>query len=102
MSSLLCSFNKNYLFFISDYGLFKLECKTKTESGVEFTTSGSSSSDTGKVGGSLETKYKWSEYGKFIDVVEIKLISPCIFVTYIYDVKVCYYNVLSLIGMGYM
>ncbi|XP_064601250.1 voltage-dependent anion-selective channel protein 2-like [Liolophura sinensis] len=51
-------FNKGY-----NYGLFKLECKTKTESGVEFTTSGSSSSDTGKVGGSLETKYKWAEYG---------------------------------------
>uniref|UniRef100_A0A8C9F636 Non-selective voltage-gated ion channel VDAC2 n=1 Tax=Pavo cristatus TaxID=9049 RepID=A0A8C9F636_PAVCR len=29
----------------------------------EFTTSGSSNTDTGKVNGSLETKYKWAEYG---------------------------------------
>ncbi|XP_046551696.1 voltage-dependent anion-selective channel protein 2-like [Haliotis rubra] len=46
-----------------NYGFWKLEAKTKTESGVQFTTSGSSSSDTGKVSGSLETKYKWNEYG---------------------------------------
>ncbi|XP_041365038.1 voltage-dependent anion-selective channel protein 2-like [Gigantopelta aegis] len=51
-------FSKGY-----NYGFWKLEAKTKTESGVEFTTSGSSSSDTGKVSGSLETKYKWSDYG---------------------------------------
>ena len=50
--------------WFADYGFFKLEAKTKTESGVEFTTSGNSSSDTGKVSGHLETKYKWSEYGK--------------------------------------
>ncbi|KAF7247520.1 Sphingomyelin synthase-related protein 1 [Varanus komodoensis] len=29
----------------------------------EFTTSGSSNTDTGKVNGSLQTKYKWAEYG---------------------------------------
>lgn len=46
-----------------NYGFFKLEAKTKTDSGVEFTTSGSSNSETGKVSGNLETKYKWSEYG---------------------------------------
>ncbi|XP_071105863.1 non-selective voltage-gated ion channel VDAC2-like [Haliotis cracherodii] len=46
-----------------NYGFWKLEAKTKTDSGVQFTTSGSSSSDTGKVSGSLETKYKWNEYG---------------------------------------
>lgn len=40
-----------------------MEAKTKTASGVEFTTSGNSSSDTGKVVGSLETKYKWTDYG---------------------------------------
>ncbi|KAL5018910.1 hypothetical protein ScPMuIL_004632 [Solemya velum] len=51
-------FNKGY-----NYGFFKLECKTKTSSGVQFTTNGSSSSDTGKVSGSLETKYKYSDYG---------------------------------------
>nr|ADI56517.1 voltage-dependent anion channel 2-like protein [Haliotis diversicolor] len=46
-----------------NYGFWKLDAKTKTESRVQFTTSGSSSSDTGKVSGSLETKYKWNEYG---------------------------------------
>lgn len=51
-------------YLVTDYGFFKLEAKTKTESGVEFTTSGSSSSDTGKVCGNLETKYKWDEYGE--------------------------------------
>ncbi|KAL8624162.1 Voltage-dependent anion-selective channel protein 2 [Nucella lapillus] len=51
-------FSKGY-----NYGFFKLEAKTKTKSGVEFTTSGNSSSDTGKVVSNLETKYKCSEYG---------------------------------------
>jgi len=51
-------FSKGY-----NYGFFKLSASTKTESGVEFSTSGSSSTDTGKVSGSLETKYKWAEYG---------------------------------------
>eukprot|EP00745_Piridium_sociabile_P001878 TRINITY_DN111303_c0_g1_i2.p1 TRINITY_DN111303_c0_g1~~TRINITY_DN111303_c0_g1_i2.p1 ORF type:complete len:283 (+),score=87.42 TRINITY_DN111303_c0_g1_i2:112-960(+) len=46
-----------------NYGFFKLEAKTKTDSGVEFTTSGSNNVETGKVSGNLETKYKWSEYG---------------------------------------
>ena len=30
---------------------------------LEFSTSGSSNADTGKVTGTLETKYKWCEYG---------------------------------------
>lgn len=30
----------------------------------EFVTSGSSNNDTGKVFGSLETKYKYADYGK--------------------------------------
>lgn len=51
-------FSKGY-----NYGFFKMEAKTKTKNGVEFTTSGNSSSDTGKVNGNLETKYKCSEYG---------------------------------------
>lgn len=51
-------FNKNY-----HVGLVKLECKTKTNSGVEFTVSGNSHNDTGRVTGSLETKYKVNEYG---------------------------------------
>lgn len=48
---------------ISDYGEWKLEAKTKTDSGVEFTTSGSHS-DKGIISGSLETKYKYSDLGK--------------------------------------
>ncbi|XP_033611058.1 voltage-dependent anion-selective channel-like [Cryptotermes secundus] len=51
-------FNKGYHF-----GLLKLDCKTKTSSGVEFSTGGSSNQDTGKVFGSLETKYKVPDYG---------------------------------------
>ncbi|GAB1598886.1 voltage-dependent anion-selective channel protein 2-like [Argonauta hians] len=51
-------FSKGY-----NYGFFKLECKTKTSKGVSLTTSGSSNSESGKVNGSLETKYKWEEYG---------------------------------------
>ena len=51
-------FGKGYHF-----GLVKLECKTRTASGMEFTTSGSNSTDTGKVVGALETKYKVKEYG---------------------------------------
>lgn len=46
-----------------NYGFYKLECKSKTNNGVEFTTTGNSNHDSGKVGGSLETKYKYSEYG---------------------------------------
>ena len=50
--------------FISDYGFYKIEAKTKTINGVEFTSNGSSNHDSGKFAGSLETKYKWNEYGK--------------------------------------
>lgn len=51
-------FGKGYHF-----GLWKLDCKTKTPSNIEFTTSGHSNQDTGKVFGSLETKYKVKDYG---------------------------------------
>ncbi|KAJ8932688.1 hypothetical protein NQ318_000604 [Aromia moschata] len=51
-------FGKGYHF-----GLIKLDCKTKTSSGVEFSTGGSSNQDSGKVFGSLETKYKVKDYG---------------------------------------
>lgn len=44
-------------------GLIKLDCKTKTGSGVEFNTGGVSNQESGKVFGSLETKYKVKEYG---------------------------------------
>lgn len=53
-------FGKGYHF-----GLIKLDCKTKTGSGVEFTSGGYSNHDTGKVFGSLETKYGIKDYGKF-------------------------------------
>ncbi|KAG7263378.1 hypothetical protein CRUP_000567 [Coryphaenoides rupestris] len=49
-------FNKGY-----GFGLVKLDVKTKSENGVEFKTSGLSNMDTGKVNGSLETKYRWAE-----------------------------------------
>jgi len=51
-------FNKGY-----NYGFFKLESNSKTSSGVEFTANGSQNHDSGKTNGSLETKYKWSDYG---------------------------------------
>lgn len=46
-----------------NYGFYKVEAKTKTDSGVEFTSNGSSNHDSGKFNGSLETKYKCSEHG---------------------------------------
>jgi hypothetical protein len=51
-------FSKGY-----NYGVYKVEAKTKTSSGIEFTVNGSSNHDTKKFVGNLETKYKWPEYG---------------------------------------
>ncbi|XP_049434191.1 voltage-dependent anion-selective channel protein 3 isoform X1 [Epinephelus fuscoguttatus] len=51
-------FNKGF-----GYGLLKLDVKTKSQSGVEFATSGSNNTDTGKSGGHLETKYKVNDLG---------------------------------------
>ncbi|CAK8679032.1 non-selective voltage-gated ion channel VDAC2-like [Clavelina lepadiformis] len=51
-------FDKGY-----SYGAVKVDLKTKTGTGIEFTTKGSSSNDTGKIGGSLETKYKQPKHG---------------------------------------
>ncbi|KAK3102548.1 hypothetical protein FSP39_012101 [Pinctada imbricata] len=51
-------FSKGY-----NFGSFKLDAKTKTDSGVEFNVSGGQSTDSGKVNGKLETKYKCSDYG---------------------------------------
>merc|ERR1712013_285593 len=39
------------------------EVKTKTDTGVEFTSGGSSNIDSGKVAGNLETKYKVKDLG---------------------------------------
>jgi voltage-dependent anion channel protein 2 len=51
-------FNKGYHF-----GLIKLDVKTATQSGVQFNTGGTSDQEKGTVFGSLETKYKVSDYG---------------------------------------
>jgi len=52
-------FNKGY-----GFGAVKLDVKTKSQSGVmEFNTSGTNNTDTGKSGGHLETKYKVKELG---------------------------------------
>jgi len=51
-------FTKGY-----NFGLLKLDCKTRTASGIEFAAGGNSSIDTGKVFGNLETKYKLDEHG---------------------------------------
>ncbi|KAM7338205.1 hypothetical protein ACRRTK_001689 [Alexandromys fortis] len=44
------------------FGLIKLDLKTKSENGLEFTRSGSANTETTKVNGSLETKYRCTEY----------------------------------------
>jgi len=51
-------FSKGYHF-----GQYKAEVKTKTASGVEFTTNGTTDHENGKFVGNLETKYKWKDYG---------------------------------------
>lgn len=51
-------FGKGYHF-----GVFKLDVKTKTGSGVDFNYGGSHDVDSSKVAGNLETKYKFKEYG---------------------------------------
>ncbi|NP_956511.1 voltage-dependent anion-selective channel protein 2-like isoform X1 [Danio rerio] len=51
-------FSKGY-----GFGIVKLDLKTKSQNGVEFNTSGSTNTDTGKAAGSLETKYKLKDLG---------------------------------------
>lgn len=51
-------FSKNYHF-----GLVKLDCKTKSPTGVEFNVAGTSINDTGKVNGSFEVKHKLCDHG---------------------------------------
>ena len=50
---------------IYDYfhNLFRDQVKTKTATGVEFSTGGSSNIDSGKVSGNLETKYQVKDLG---------------------------------------
>ncbi|KAL7844752.1 hypothetical protein SRHO_G00232910 [Serrasalmus rhombeus] len=45
------------------FGLIKLDLKTKSENGLEFKSTGSANTETSKVSGALETKYKWAEHG---------------------------------------
>ncbi|KAJ8407144.1 hypothetical protein AAFF_G00288200 [Aldrovandia affinis] len=45
------------------FGLIKLDLKTKSDNGLEFTSSGSANTETSKVTGALQTKYKWAEHG---------------------------------------
>ncbi|KAJ1066632.1 hypothetical protein K5549_002534 [Capra hircus] len=51
-------FNKGY-----GFGMVKIDLRTKSCSGVEFSTSGHAYTDTGKASGNLETKYKICNYG---------------------------------------
>uniref|UniRef100_A0A2K5F0A6 Non-selective voltage-gated ion channel VDAC1 n=1 Tax=Aotus nancymaae TaxID=37293 RepID=A0A2K5F0A6_AOTNA len=51
-------FTKSY-----GFGLIKLDLKTKLENGLEFTSSDSANTESTKVMGSLETKYRWTEDG---------------------------------------
>lgn len=53
-------FNRGY-----NFDTFKLDLKTKTPAGVEFTSGGVSHFESGKVLGTLETKYKFKEYGSY-------------------------------------
>jgi len=46
-----------------NYGQVKVECKTKTSNGIQFTTNGNANLETSKIAGSLESKYDWKEYG---------------------------------------
>ncbi|NP_001279250.1 voltage-dependent anion-selective channel protein 1 [Callorhinchus milii] len=45
------------------FGLIKIDLKTKSQNGLEFVSAGSANTDTSKVTGTLETKYKRPEYG---------------------------------------
>ncbi|KAB0375248.1 hypothetical protein FD755_013740 [Muntiacus reevesi] len=45
------------------FGTVKIDLRTKSCSGVEFSTSGHAYTDTGKASGNLETKYKICNYG---------------------------------------
>uniref|UniRef100_A0A2K5JKI0 Non-selective voltage-gated ion channel VDAC1 n=1 Tax=Colobus angolensis palliatus TaxID=336983 RepID=A0A2K5JKI0_COLAP len=45
------------------FGVIKLDLKTESENGLEFTSSGSANTETTKLTGSLETKYRWIKGG---------------------------------------
>ena len=52
-----------YIIYYYFYNLFCDQVKTKTATGVEFSTGGSSNIDSGKVSGNLETKYQVKDLG---------------------------------------
>ena len=52
-------FGKGY-----NFGVFKLDCKTKSNVGVDISAGGSNVLETGKVTANVETKYKIKEHGK--------------------------------------
>ncbi|XP_054986584.1 voltage-dependent anion-selective channel protein 1-like isoform X2 [Sorex araneus] len=56
-------FTKGYGFGLIKFTNFVFDLKTKSENGLEFTSSGSANTETTKVTGSLDTKYRWTEYG---------------------------------------
>lgn len=51
------------LIVFAEFGLVKLDVKTKTPAGVEFVVAGASNNDTGRVTASLETKYFFRDWG---------------------------------------
>lgn len=51
-------FGKGY-----NFGVFKLDCKSKSDAGVEISAGGSNVMETGKVLANVETKYKVKEHG---------------------------------------
>jgi len=62
-----------------------VEAKTKSSSGIDFTVNCSSNHDTKKFLGSLETKYKWSDYGELMLVAQPIVVLHLLF--YLKEVK---------------
>ena len=62
-----------------------MEAKTKSSSGIDFTVNCSSNHDTKKFLGSLETKYKWSDYGELMLVAQPIVVLHLLF--YLKEVK---------------
>uniref|UniRef100_A0A8C5ZSK1 Voltage-dependent anion-selective channel protein 1 n=1 Tax=Marmota marmota marmota TaxID=9994 RepID=A0A8C5ZSK1_MARMA len=66
------------------FGLIKLDLKTKSENGLEFTTSGSANTETTKVTGSLETEFCRNRGGKAPKRAGNSFIWPCNHTQYLY------------------
>ena len=64
-------FNKGY-----GFGMVKIDLRTKSCSGMEFSTSGHAYTDTGKASGNLETKYRicnWTDLHPEVERTEIDI-----------------------------